>query len=234
MSIVQREAPGFDPRLVRWGGYALAIAAVVAGVAALLVRTAPTALAAIALAAGSVGVAGAAPELFEVTGRGKARGLNPLFLFPAGLVFICGVTNDFIDVFTLLGAALVGAAAGAGLGALRMSRPGLAGPMQLLILLALCGAALGYGGTALVDVRFDTSAPQTIRTTVSSMYVSHGKSTSYQLRLPPWGPRTAPSTVSVSSSLYGRLSPGDPVCIDLHPGAVGVPWFELHACPIPA
>ena len=122
--------------------------------------------------------------------------------------------------------------AGGALGALRVARPGFGQPVSFVILCAIAGAGLGYGAAALIDVRFDTSPPQTIRTTVSSMYVSRGRGASYYLRLPAWGPRTGPNSVSVSSDLYDRLNPGDPVCIDLRRGALSASWFVVHACPL--
>jgi hypothetical protein len=231
VSIVEEGGPAFEPRLIKWAGYALVIAGVAAGVAALLVATELMAAIAIGLAAASIAIVLRAPELFEVAGRRRSRGLNPLFVGPAAAVFLGGVENHFIGVGPLGVAALIGAAAAGAVGAARMSRPGVSGRVQLVSLLALIGGLFVYGSGGLIDVRFDVSPAQPIRTTISAMYISHGKSTSYHLTLPPWGPLTEPNSVAISSSLYNQLSPGDPVCINLHRGALQVAWFVVDACP---
>ena len=100
--------------------------------------------------------------------------------------------------------------------------------------MAAIGAAGGCGGAGLMDVRLDASAPQTVRVTIESTYVSNGKATSYYLRLPPWGPRTEPNSIEVSETLYDTLDTGDAVCIDVRRGALSIPWFEPHDCaPLP-
>jgi hypothetical protein len=233
MSIVKERGAALDRSVIQKTGYPLAIAATVAGFAALYVSDPLMAVADIALAAASVAITLQAPELFEIRNRGGRRNYNPLFLVPAGLVFAAGVRNQFGDATPLLIAALIGGAAGGGLAATRMGRPGLGGPWVFVILLALIGGALGYGAPAMIDVRFDTSEAQPIHSPISSMYASRGRSTTYHLRLPPWGPRTQPNTVTVSGSLYDRLNPGDPVCIDLHPGLLQISWFVVQACPAP-
>jgi hypothetical protein len=234
MSIVQEGGPALDPGLLRWGGYGLALASATLGIVGLFARSPLLAATNIALAIASVAVTLPAPELFEVTSRGRSRGLNPVFMVPAALVFIAGIENDFVDIAPLLIAAAAGALVFAGAGLPTWRRPGVAGPWQFVIVLALTGAALGYGAPALVDTRFDASPPQPFRVAISAMYVSHGKSTSYSLRLAPWGPRTQGSTESVAASLYNRLKPGDEVCVGLRRGALGVPWFVVHLCPATA
>lgn len=232
MSIVQEGGPAPDPLLLQRGGYAVVVVAIIIGIVVLFVPDPLFTALDLVSALASAAVTMPAPELFEISSRrGRSRGFNPLFLAPAALVFFAGVEADFIDVTPLLIAPALGAAALAGIGLTRWRRPGVAGPRQFVIGLALIGAAVGYGGAALIDVRFDSSPPQPYRATVASMYVSHGKSTTYQLRLAPWGPRTQPGTVSVSSMLYNQLNPGDTVCIALRRGALSVPWFEVDACP---
>ena len=148
-------------------------------------------------------------------------------------MFFAGLQNDFLDFSPLLIGAAAGALLGCGGGLLVWRRPGVAGPWQMMIVLGLIGAGLGYGAPGMIDTRFDTAQPQQFRATVSAMHISRGKSTSYYLSLTPWGPRTGPSDVSVSSSLYNQLNPGDEVCIALHAGALGVPWFAVAQCPAP-
>jgi len=60
--------------------------------------------------------------------------------------------------------------------------------------------------------------------------VRHGKSTSYNLKLAPWGPVATVDSVSVSASTYQQTSVGQTVCVGLHPGAFALRWFVLQAC----
>lgn len=231
MSIVEEGGPTLDPVLIRRGGYALVIVSAVFGIVALFERAAPLAAADIVLAIATVLVMLWAPELFEISGRRKTRGMNPIFMAPAGLVLLAGVENDFVDIAPLFVAAAAGALLACGVALLSWRRPGVAGPWQFMILVGLIGGALGYGAPAMVDIRFDASQPQPFRSIVSSTHVSHGRSTSYHLSLAPWGPRTTASDVSVSSSFYNQINPGAEVCIGLHGGALSIPWFVVHLCP---
>jgi hypothetical protein len=226
MSIVQEGEAQLDPVMIRRGGYALVALGVGAGILGVFVKAPLLAATEIVLAIGSAAVALWAPELFEITG------INPLVIAPAALVFFGGVANDFVGIVPLLIGAAAGAAGFLVVGLTRWRRPGVSGPGQFLILMGVIGAALGYGAPAMVDIRFDGSAPQPFRATVNSMFVTHGKSTSYTLRLAPWGPKTEENPVSVSSSLYRQVSPGNEVCIALHRGALGLAWYEVRLCPI--
>jgi hypothetical protein len=232
MSIVRDGGTPLDPMLIRRGGYALVVLGVLAGIVAVFVKTPWLAAAEIVLALAASAVAVRAPELFEITGRRASRGINPLFMAPVALVFFGGVANDFVEIAPLLIGAAAGAAIFVAAGLATWRRPGVSGPWQFLILMAVIGAALGYGAPAVIDIRFDGAAPQPYRATVSSMFITHGKSTSYTLRLSPWGPKTQENPVSVASSFYRRVSQGDQVCIALHPGALALPWYEVHLCPI--
>lgn len=77
---------------------------------------------------------------------------------------------------------------------------------------------------------FDTSTPQSFEVEVLGKHVAHGRSTSYYLRLAPWGPRTEAKQVSVSTRLYRSTKTGDDVCIRLHNGALHIPWFVINHC----
>ena len=61
------------------------------------------------------------------------------------------------------------------------------------------------------------------------MRVSHGRSTTYSLYLTPWADDSERS-VDVSSRLYSSVAVGSRLCPERHPGAFGLPWFELKLC----
>jgi hypothetical protein len=91
--------------------------------------------------------------------------------------------------------------------------------------------AYGYGTVTLGNSELDAAAGQNYRVQVLAMHYSRGsKSTSYYLKLAPWGPRTQPEDVSVSSALYGVTRPGSEVCVHQGPGALGIGWYVVRAC----
>jgi len=57
--------------------------------------------------------------------------------------------------------------------------------------------------------------------------VAHGKSTSYYLRLSPWGQFTKEHEFSVNRSFFNDVRRGDSVNILLSPGALDIPWYRL-------
>jgi hypothetical protein len=87
-----------------------------------------------------------------------------------------------------------------------------------------------FGLSAGADTLTDRRSPTTFRTLVTGKHVSHGRSTSYYLELAPWGPVETAERVSVSSGLYGTKEIGDEVCINLHPGSLHIPWFQVMNC----
>jgi hypothetical protein len=44
------------------------------------------------------------------------------------------------------------------------------------------------------------------------------------------GSGSEPDDASVPRHLYDRMQPGNPVCILLRNGALGVPWFVVLQC----
>lgn len=99
----------------------------------------------------------------------------------------------------------------------------------LLALVAFAGL-YGWGAIAAVDVLFDDSQGVVYAAQVVGEHVSRGRSTTYYLRLEPWGPVQAVEDVSVLSSVYDATSLGNTVCPELHPGWLHAPWFRVRAC----
>jgi hypothetical protein len=81
-----------------------------------------------------------------------------------------------------------------------------------------------------VNALLDRSVPRPFRVVVISKYASHGKSTSYHLKLAPWGPKVSGQDLMVSYIHYAALKPGDTVCMLLRSGALYVPWSQLGRC----
>jgi hypothetical protein len=88
--------------------------------------------------------------------------------------------------------------------------------------------ALGVAAQA--DELLDRSTPQVFRVAVLSKRVARSKSTTYFLRVEPWGPKRDANDVSVPGTLYDVVLPNQTVCINLLEGALKIPWYFATAC----
>jgi hypothetical protein len=88
----------------------------------------------------------------------------------------------------------------------------------------------GYGVIAAADVVFDNSAAEPYSAVVVGGHVSRGRSTTYYLRLAPWGPIDHEKDVSVNYTVYHHAHLGDAVCATLHNGSLRAPWFRVASC----
>jgi hypothetical protein len=95
------------------------------------------------------------------------------------------------------------------------------------ISLFFIGTMFSFGVIAQFDVLTDRSAPTTYQTHVLGKRADNGRTTSYFLRVEPWGPRRDSQEIEVSSALYRAISPGQPVSIHLYSGALHLPWFSV-------
>lgn len=91
-------------------------------------------------------------------------------------------------------------------------------------------ALYAYGALAMIDVCFDSSTGNAYAAAVIGRHESHGRSTTYYLRIASWGPVPTARDVSVPASLYRTIALGDSVCLDLHPGRLKTPWFRVMDC----
>jgi hypothetical protein len=98
-----------------------------------------------------------------------------------------------------------------------------------LIALAFIAITYGYGAGLVANGIFDRSAPITYEATVLDKRISHGKITSYQLKLNPWGSKQLGSTVAVEPSIFKVIEPGDTVILWVRHGALGVQWYEVYS-----
>jgi hypothetical protein len=98
-----------------------------------------------------------------------------------------------------------------------------------VLLLTVC-CAYGYGAGVEINALLDQSTPQTYRVIVSAKYEDRGKSTTYHLKLAPWGPNVGGQNLMVPYSQYAAVKPGDTVCMSLRSGALRVTWSELGRC----
>jgi hypothetical protein len=98
-----------------------------------------------------------------------------------------------------------------------------------LPLLVLVSLPYALAGIALADQVFDLGASQTLRLPVIAKRVTTGKSATHYLRVPAWGLRPRPNEIEVKRDVYDAVPVGGAVCLQVHPGALGMPWYEVNA-----
>lgn len=98
------------------------------------------------------------------------------------------------------------------------------------IVLMLLMGAYGYGVGVAGDIVTDQSVPQVFHVSVLGKHVVHGKHTSWDVRLSPWGPVQQAGDVSVSRSFYDSVSAGDTICTNLRRGSIGIEWYTVTNC----
>jgi hypothetical protein len=171
------------------------------------------------------------PGLYTLNApRGSGRpDLTVLVISPGFLLMLRAIMDvQILDWQPLLLRSAVAAAAlmGGVLWAVPAVRekPGT-GALTLALILAY-----GYGVCALGDAVLDRSDGSTYTTRVYGKHITSGRNKTPMMQLGPWGPRAAADEVTVSSDLYRSTSVGDTVCVRLHPGAIGVPWYRVTRC----
>ncbi len=132
---------------------------------------------------------------------------------------------DLLAPAQLVVPALVGGIA-VGLSALLADRAVRRRPAWLL-LLAPWFAVQAAGALTVANCFRDPSTPTEYRAAVLDKHVSRGKTTTYELRLGPWGPRAEPGPVKVFRDQFERVEVGDGVRIRVRPGRLSMPWFRV-------
>lgn len=99
-----------------------------------------------------------------------------------------------------------------------------------LVSAALFGAVGLTALMALGNCLADRGAGQAVPVEVEHRYVTHGKGTAFHLLLSPGGPFRRSTDVTVGAAFYRHHLDGDRVCVVLHPGAFGLPWYAVQEC----
>lgn len=84
---------------------------------------------------------------------------------------------------------------------------------------------------AIFSTKLDHSKGAEYRPAVVAKDIRYGSHfTSYHLTLAPWGNISDKTDVTVVPSLFQQAVVGKPVCTILHPGLLGMDWYELFSC----
>lgn len=138
-----------------------------------------------------------------------------------------------IQIQTLDGPALVMGCVGvtaAMLGGLWALTPKPVKEVSALIYPAVLSLAYGWSSVILINQIGDTGKPRVTQAIVIDKWVHHGRSTSWNLKVAPWGPVRNAEVLGVQPNLYNALQRGDLVCMNLYPGALGMGWYVPHLC----
>ena len=97
-----------------------------------------------------------------------------------------------------------------------------------LVLAALAYAVLyGYAATVIYNCAYDEGRATEYTVQVLTKHKSSSKTTTYYLKVCPWGPRATADDVTVSREYYQQAKTGDKIHIYQMPGKLHVPWFTV-------
>jgi len=99
-----------------------------------------------------------------------------------------------------------------------------------LLIAALLMGAYAFGALGQANVLLDRAPQSVLRSQILDKHLGHSRVASYHLTLAPWGPMTAPHDAAVAHDVYDQAEIGDPACIRLHDGALGMAWFTATPC----
>ena len=179
----------------------------------------------------AIGVAARYPGVVAINQRRRdpRPGVSIPFIFP-GLILTLRVINDATPIgwqrplaLTLFVAALLALAAW-------RTDVTLQQKPALLLVILLLSCFYGFGVVMGGDTLFDATPPEVYKTTITDRYITTGRSTGYHFKLAPWGPKTHGDKVSVSRDYYRSKIIGDPICVALRPGTLGIPWYDVGDC----
>lgn len=88
-------------------------------------------------------------------------------------------------------------------------------------------AVYAYGLTVMGNCLFDESRPEVFGVKVMDKRISGGRSTTYYVKLAPWGPITEADDATVPRSLYEQIQVGKEVYVVKKDGILRIPWFYI-------
>ena len=105
-------------------------------------------------------------------------------------------------------------------------------PKQLPTYAGLLAISIVYSWCAVTELNalLDGAPSTTYRTPVASRWTTGSRSRAYYLRLAQWGPMPDVDDIRVNNYLYDRVVTGEVVCVALHPGVLGLRWYQVTEC----
>lgn len=238
MNIVQppSQAQPLDQFTIRWIGYGLVVIGAALPTLILFVGEQPAqvfALGSIIVQVGLLVLIERVPQAFLITLRNTTQQIiNPILIIPVFSLVLAGVGARILQP-AIPGLVAVAAAAVGMLVAVWTPRSAkVASPIVFGVFVGAFAAGLGWGSTTLLNRLFDSSPGQVFQTVIQDKRIRLGGRNGpyYDLILAPWGPVDHSETVGVSLRTYAQASIGGPMCVKLHPGALGMAWYQAGSC----
>lgn len=85
--------------------------------------------------------------------------------------------------------------------------------------------AHSYGLIVCLNCEYDHSRPQVYVSRILDKHMSSGKSTSYYLKLSPWGPQKETDEIDVTKRFYDKNEINQTVNIHFKKGRLNIPWY---------
>jgi hypothetical protein len=95
---------------------------------------------------------------------------------------------------------------------------------------AVIGTSLGWGALVMIDCATDRAEAAPLASKVVSKYVSSGRNTSYHLEITGPFEAIGGHDVRVSRRFYDTQAIGATVCVWVHPGTLGLRWYDVGRC----
>jgi len=106
-------------------------------------------------------------------------------------------------------------------------RLALVEPLGVFLLVSM----FAFGLVASADIYGDFAAPAHHEVVISDDQIHAAPApNTHALTLAPWGPIRKPLLVGLDAEAYRRVSGSHRLCVDLHPGLLRIPWYEVVPC----
>ncbi|WP_400193444.1 hypothetical protein [Hymenobacter sp. B81] len=106
-----------------------------------------------------------------------------------------------------------------------LQRPG--SRLSQAFAIALCAFAYSFGAVSTYNSTFDEAPAAAYPVKVLDKHTSSGNTTTYYLKVSPWGPFRQPEDVAVTKNYYAQSSIGATATMLLRPGRLGIPWYTV-------
>lgn len=171
------------------------------------------------------------PGAFTVEGRNQKREpraeLVLLLLMPGFVLMLRAISDvNLVDYNALVVPALVGLAVL--LACLLAVEASFRRRIGMLLLMALLLAPYPPSAMMLANTLFDTGPVAVHTLPVLRKHHTSGKGAAPYFTVPAWGPVTEQHDIQVSEAFYGATAEGQPICVRLHSGALGMAWYSAH------
>jgi hypothetical protein len=95
---------------------------------------------------------------------------------------------------------------------------------------AVVGVPLFFVVLKEANIDFDNAPPARYSAVLLGKHIETGKHKTPVFTIGPWGPVKAADTDRVQFPVYEHTAVGDRVCVVLHAGALGIPWYTIERC----